>query len=345
MVMEKNETLKVAVLGMGQVAKVRHLEAYKRNPNTELVAVYDKNEARRSIAEGLGVKNFYSDLDEMYDAHNIDAVSICTPPFTHLDLTLDSLKRGKHVLCEKPIAMSVDDLKKVDEVKQDNLVFSTCHNFLYGKAMTKLKLLMSEEKLTKVTGVNAFQWSSWKRRLPTWYDELPGGLFYDEGPHLLYMIEYFIGRMEVSNADYHESNAGDNRSVNINAFYKGEKANCTLNMWFGAPHSEWFIAIGFEEGCAIIDLFRDILVVLPKEEERNYKFILEVPFKATIQQWSQIVKWIATRYSKGRHLYGHQTIIDQFVDAIIHGSEPDINYRDGYRIIGLMHDTLKSAGV
>lgn len=327
--------IRVGVIGVGQVANVRHIAAYQRCPVAELVGVYDPNRKREARARASGVTAFYSDIDHFFSETNVEAVSVCTPPMTHGCMIRSALERNVHVLAEKPITTDSRDFRELGAMAEDrSLVFSTCHNFLFGKAMTKLKRLRQKQDWGPVLGATALQWSSWNRRLPDWHSELRGGLFFDEGPHLIYMIEHFLGDMEVTKASHSASTlSGKDGSHYSVEFTGGSGAICNMLMWFGAPQSEWLLAVGFENRTIVIDLFRDILVSLPPETKRDYKYILEIPARATGQVWASIGRWVVNRLGRGRHLYGHQSVINEFASAVVDGREPSVGYKDGFRVL------------
>lgn len=98
--------LLVGVIGTGSIS-VSHLDAYKENPDVEIRALCDLDEAllaRRG--EAYGVKNLYTDYREMLQKEKLDAVSICTWNSEHAPCTIAALEAGAHVLCEKPMALN-----------------------------------------------------------------------------------------------------------------------------------------------------------------------------------------------------------------------------------------------
>jgi predicted dehydrogenase len=83
---------------------------YRLNPRCELAAVCDvKEEAARKLASRYGAGRVFTDAEEMLSRGGLDAVSICTPTFTHAELTEAAAARGIHVLCEKPFAASPEE--------------------------------------------------------------------------------------------------------------------------------------------------------------------------------------------------------------------------------------------
>lgn len=105
------DDLRVGVVGAGMIAG-EHVGAYAATSGTRVVAVADpvRPKAER-LASRVGAEAV-ADLDAVLDA-DVDAVSICTPPATHADLAVAALEAGMHVLCEKPIARSLLDARRI----------------------------------------------------------------------------------------------------------------------------------------------------------------------------------------------------------------------------------------
>lgn len=102
--------LKIAVIGVGNISGC-HISSYKNNPNVELYAFCDINENRlKEKGKKHGVERLYTDLDRMLaELPELDAVSVCTWNSAHAVCTIKALKAGKHVLCEKPMALNATE--------------------------------------------------------------------------------------------------------------------------------------------------------------------------------------------------------------------------------------------
>ena len=108
--------LKIGILGCGKIAQVRHIPEYSDNPNCELFAFFNPT---RSRAEDMAAKyggKVYDTAEELLAAPEIDAVSVCAANYAHAELTIKALKAGKHVLCEKPMAISLADCEEMVKV-------------------------------------------------------------------------------------------------------------------------------------------------------------------------------------------------------------------------------------
>lgn len=105
--------VRVGIIGCGKIAQVRHIPEYEANPNAQVVALYDVDHDRAcELAEHHGA-TAYNSLDDLLDDPDIDAVSVCTSNATHAEATIRALRAGKHVLCEKPMAVTLEECEQM----------------------------------------------------------------------------------------------------------------------------------------------------------------------------------------------------------------------------------------
>ena len=112
--------LKVGVIGTGGISGV-HLGGYSRNPNVEIYALCDINEknlARR--AEEYKVSRTFTDYREMLALPELDAVSVCTWNSAHAECAIAALRAGKHVLCEKPMALNTAQAEEMEKAAKES---------------------------------------------------------------------------------------------------------------------------------------------------------------------------------------------------------------------------------
>ena len=107
--MPEDTDIRVALVGCGNIGVKGHIPAYQRIPNARITAVCDVEPALAHSAAGLTGARAYDNVDDLFATEQFDAVDICTPPWTHAELAIRAAQDGKHVLCEKPIAPSLDD--------------------------------------------------------------------------------------------------------------------------------------------------------------------------------------------------------------------------------------------
>jgi len=112
--------LKIGILGCGKIAQVRHIPEYAANPDCELVGFYNPTKSRaEDMAARYGGKA-YDSAEELLADPAIDAVSVCAANYAHAELTIKALKAGKHVLCEKPMAVTLTDCEEMVRVAKES---------------------------------------------------------------------------------------------------------------------------------------------------------------------------------------------------------------------------------
>ena len=110
---------RIGIIGCGKIAQVRHIPEYLASGKAELKAFYDINEARAAeLAVRYGGKA-YSSIDELLDS-GLDAVSVCTSNATHAEITIKALGKGLSVLCEKPMAINLEEAEAMDRAASES---------------------------------------------------------------------------------------------------------------------------------------------------------------------------------------------------------------------------------
>lgn len=110
------EKLKLGVIGAGGIFRNAHAPAWLNHPEIEIVAISDPVEnLAQSFAEEQGVSNVFTDYHDLLALDEIDVVDICTPNLFHSEIAIAALNAGKHVFCEKPDAVNVEEVVKMQE--------------------------------------------------------------------------------------------------------------------------------------------------------------------------------------------------------------------------------------
>lgn len=155
--------LKIAIIGAGAISTA-HIEAYRQFPERcEIVAVADiyKNKAENRIAEQqLLNAQAYEDYKKLLNK-DIDLISVCTPPYTHAEISISFLQAGKHVIVEKPMASSLEECDAMNEAaKASGKLLSVIAQNRFRTPMMKLKSVLESGLIGPVvhTQVDSFWW-------------------------------------------------------------------------------------------------------------------------------------------------------------------------------------------
>lgn len=117
-----SKKLKIGLIGTGGIAQGAHIPGYLSVPDQcEIVWACDVNEKlAKEVAEKHSIAKVTTDYKEMLADKDVDAVSVTTPNAFHVGPTVDALNAGKHVLCEKPLAMNAEEAKLMCKAAKDN---------------------------------------------------------------------------------------------------------------------------------------------------------------------------------------------------------------------------------
>ena len=336
--------LRVAAVGLGWVTVNRHLPWLRRCPGVRLVGVIDPQAERvNATAQRLKIRaGIGSGPQDVAWLNEVDAVTIGTPPKTHFGLVQSFLKAGKHVLVEKPMAMNPTEAGRLVQTAQaSGLTLAVVHNFQFARATGRLHQLLRNGDLGELLGIAGVQLSNPKRRLPSWYEDLPLGLFYDEAPHLLYLVRSLMGEEPtIVRADVVPSRAGRATPALVDLRLSGT-VPVTITMRFEAPLSEWHLAVLGSKRLAVVDIFRDVLVVVSNDGRHAAADILRTSATTLVSHLWGVAR-SGGRMLAGRLSYGNDEVIRRFAEACQTGRSPiGISASDGLRVVELQHQVLR----
>ena len=141
----------IGIIGCGKIAQVRHIPEYAENPEAKLLGFYDINlERARELAEKHGA-TAYETVEELLANPQIQAVSICAANFAHAELSIAALRAGKHVLCEKPMAITLEECESmVEEANKAGKYLMIGHNQRLAKAHAVAKQLIGDGLIGRI---------------------------------------------------------------------------------------------------------------------------------------------------------------------------------------------------
>ncbi|MGG4034699.1 Gfo/Idh/MocA family oxidoreductase [Paenibacillus cisolokensis] len=221
--------IRIGIIGVGIIGKV-HLDYYAKIEGAEVVAAADLNEAElQSVAEKYHIPHTYTRFQDLLQRDDIDAVDVCLHNNAHAPVTIEALKAGKHVYCEKPIAGSyIDGKSMVDAARQYGRKLHIQLSHLYAKETLAAKTLIEAGKLGKLYHARS---TGYRRRGRPYVDgygtqfftrkeSAGGGALFDMGVYHISQLLYLLGNREVktiTGSTYQEMEI-DERRKNISQF-------------------------------------------------------------------------------------------------------------------------------
>jgi predicted dehydrogenase len=332
------------------VGEHRHLPAMLADPAFELVGVIDRHAGRaQALAARLGLRRHHAGarLAEIPWLDEIEAFTIATSPASHAALIREALSLGRHVLTEKPFVMDLAEGEAlVALARERGRVLAVVHNFQFARSTRGLVADLAGGRFGALRFIHARQLGNPRRRLPAWYEELPLGLFYDESPHMFYLLRALApAPLEFHGAEVHPSTTGKRTPAWISAHYAAGPARIPvkLDMGFEAPLSEWHVAVGGEHYLGDLDVFRDIYVRIPNDGDHTSWPVLRTSLAATWGHWIQHLV-SGPRHLAGRLLYGNDEVFRRFAAAALAGTAPEgIGAADALAVLRMQHDVLGQA--
>lgn len=190
--------LRVGIVGSGWVATNRHIPCW-RNAGAEIVSVCTLDPPSE-VAQRLKVGHVTSRLEELIE-QKPDVVSVCSPPQFHLEQTKALVDCGIPVLLEKPLVASVEEADTLRRIVRDSgIPVCPASSFRFCRAVRQAENTLASGEVGETIQVVGVQLSSFSRRLPTWFEDLPGGLYWDEAQNLVYLIDAFLGKADLVTA-------------------------------------------------------------------------------------------------------------------------------------------------
>ncbi|MRX73889.1 gfo/Idh/MocA family oxidoreductase [Bacillus lacus] len=224
------EKLKIGLIGAGGIAQSRHIPALLAlSDQVSIAAVSDINEeTARTVADRFSIPGIYADYRDMLLV--VDAVVVCTPNKFHSEIAIAALSEGKHVFCEKPMALSTDEAQlMLEAAKKAEKILAIGYHYRFTKEAQAAKTLIEAGEIGSplVARVSALR----RRKVPGWgvftNKELQGGgSLIDWGCHFLDLSLWLLGNPQPA-------------EVSGKAYNSLSKMPGQVNLWGGFDHENF----------------------------------------------------------------------------------------------------------
>lgn len=321
-----------AIVGCGHIAG-KHIEAIHRTENAVLAGLCDTNEARLTQLASIWQAPVFTSLSEMLEQlPHLDVVCICTPSGLHADLAIEAAAAGKHLVIEKPLALTLEDTDRImAAVAKYGVKATVVHPNRYRPAIQHLKAALEHEAFGKLSHISAaVRWN----RNQAYYDQAPwrgtkamdGGVLMNQAIHSLDLLLWLFGPVSETKA------FADTRLRNIEA---EDTAVAVLKFDSGV--------LGTVEACTTV-YEQNLEETLTVFGEHGYA-IIGGRTANWIKDWkcaSMTEDDIRQRMDEVEQspfgIPGHQCIIHDMVQALLEDREPAISLQDGRSAVKLVVD-------
>lgn len=273
---------KVAVIGAGVISD-SHFEGWQKIPSAEVAVIVDMNEnVAKEKAGKWNVERVETDYKKTLNEEEIDIIDLCIPHHLHADITIECLKAGKHVICEKPIALTIEDAKRVQTaLNETDKKLMIAENWYYIPSVAEGIKTAKSGDIGKVFSVKAnLDFPGLRSALKEggsrsgWRAEAAqsgGGILMDAGIHSLSVIRQILGEVEsvvgLEGERIHTNNNGVEDAFNVLMKFKnGGTAicHCTESSGWNMPKFDFEI-LG-TNGAVMVDLIKQKVSIYKNEK-------------------------------------------------------------------------------
>lgn len=300
------DKIRVGLVGVGGMGGC-HLGNYNDIKNAELVAVCD---VRKEVAkEKLGKKKIkvYKSLSRMIANEKLDMIDICTPSYMHAEMAIKLLKKGYHVLCEKPMTLNTREAKRVLAVaKEADKNFMVAHVVRFMAPYMYLKSVIESGELGKlirlemkrISSIPTWSWEDWMRD-----EKRSGGVVTDLSIHDFDFVQSVLGMPDTIKAYRYQMK--DNNDTVVSTFTYGDTLVTCEGTWYNTsiPFNASFLAV-FQNG--YVELSPNGLVKNGEKVELEKKEAEELDLGINVGNDN-----------------GYLNEMQYFVDCIVNGTKPD----------------------
>ncbi|MGD9347445.1 MAG: Gfo/Idh/MocA family oxidoreductase [Candidatus Aminicenantes bacterium] len=336
--------VKVGVVGCGKVAVVRHLPVLARMKRCEVKAIADVDPKRlEAVKNKFRIGRTYASHTELLRDADVDAVAVCVPLPSHAEVALDAVAAGKHVLLEKPLAMTLDEADRlVERTAHSDRKVMVGYNKRWHRLVRKTREIIKNGSLGEVRMIQVvFSTGHRNRYIPQWrlHRKDGGGSIIENGSHFYDLWRFLLGKniRKVSALSRSTGNSDDEPSVVTGETENGVFLNCVLSDFL----PDRFEMEIFGEDCVLhASLHRfDGLEFIPL---RSYAGEMKSRLKRTAGFFKALPAGMSQARRGGDYNASFEDMWDHFIDCIIHDMPVGCTLEDGRKALQIALAALES---
>jgi predicted dehydrogenase len=330
--------LTVGLVGAGGVAYEKHAPSWERDNRVELSAIYEPDPSRRqNLAHEYNITEQYDEFEKIIDS-DIDIIDICSPPRFHFEQASKSIKKGKHVLMEKPMWHTNREARQIRKLqKQHNVEFSVIHNNIF-----RPNIRNTISKKDELGSIHRFEYKEFVGESNDydnmaynpdhWSHRLEGGRWMEALPHPVYVADQFIDNLEVKSVTAVKTDS-------TRPWLEVDEINITLTHDNGIATLQYSTNNDYRRHLEL-NIFGSKRKFSPignlKDDEemttQPERYIDETKefIRAVINKILRVAGFVENSNSDNI-TSGHETQINKFVSSIIGNEDPPVSWGEIYR--------------
>lgn len=324
--MAKN-IVRFGLISTAQIGLNAHLPASQESKNSEIVSISSRNaEKAQAAAEKHGIERWYASYQEQLADPSIDAVINSLPNSMHCEWTIKAAEAGKHILCEKPLAMTAEECRRmIDAANANNVVLIEAFTHRWNPHLRKARKIVADGEIGKISTIDASLCFISKPDGNVRYSkQLGGGSLYDAGCYAIYATRFVMSDEPIKvygAANYSKKWGIDTTFTGILEFRDGIMGTITSSM--NQPFRSQISIHGSKGRIEIPGMFDDSgPIIIKRGDGRNNRN-------------EQVVATSAT--------YRFVAQLDEFSECVLTGKDPEFPAEDGLRNTAVIEALYKSA--
>jgi myo-inositol 2-dehydrogenase/D-chiro-inositol 1-dehydrogenase len=334
------EQVGVGIIGTGFIGSV-HVEAFRHNPEARIVAVASPTAGRaEAFARQHAIPNHYQDYRAMLERSDIQMVTLALPNYLHCQATLDAAAAGKHVVCEKPMALNLDECDRmIAACRASGVKLMYAEELLFAPKYVRAKQLADEGALGRVYLVKQSECHYGPHTDWFWNVDLSGGgVLMDMGCHSIEFARAVFGRAkpisvyaQMGTYVHQAKTRGEDQSLCI-VEYEGNRFGVAENSWARTGGVDDRAEIFGSAGLTYADLLRGSSLVTFSEPGYGY----------AVEKAPDTRGWTFTMYEESWN-YGFPQEMEHFTRCVRDDLTPIETGEDGRQVMEIICAAYESA--
>jgi len=317
------DVVRYGIISTAQIALNRLIPAAHESVKSEVVAISSRGEAKaRKAAEEHNIPKWYGSYDELINDPDVDAVINPLPNSMHCEWTIKAAEAGKHILCEKPLAVTVDEARRmIDAANANSVVLVEAFTHRWNPHLRKARKLIAEGAIGHVTNLASALtfFVAQPQGNVRFSPELAGGSLLDAGCYAVYACRFVLGEEPRRAAGFAYDGGGygvDTTFTGLLEFPSGAVAHVGSSM--EQPRRCYLTAIGSEGRIEIPNMFDDSGPIVIKVGDDERVEATPAPDRFLVQ-------------------------MDEFTECVLTGKAPEFPAEDGLRNTAALVALLSAA--